>query len=31
MLKSDLGIAGLESHDSESPDSQFRIDDSVPL
>ena len=29
--QSDLGIAGFESHDSESPDSRFRIADSVPL
>ena len=29
--ESDLGIAGLESHDPESLDSQFRIADSVPL
>ena len=27
----DLGIARFESHDSESPDSRFRIADSVPL
>ena len=29
--QSDLGIARFESHDSESPDSRFRIADSVPL
>ena len=28
---SDLGIARFESHDSELPDSRFRIADSVPL
>ena len=31
MVYNDLGIARFESHDSESPDSRFRIPDSVPL